>query len=120
MILAIVSDLFFQAKIEAISKIKKVECIFAWEGVSIQKISSNSNLKMIIIDSSISEVDVCELISNFKKNTRTRKIPIVVYGSHVRFDLLHDAQDCGADVILVKSVFEKKISELIQSTCDNN
>ena len=58
--------------------------------------------------------DTCELIQKLKRNSATRAIPLVAFGDSLRADLLQDARQAGADLVLAKSAFRDQFPSLLK------
>ena len=53
------------------------------------------------------EMDAGGFIEKMKLNPATKTIPLVAFGNSLRSDLLQDAQEAGADLVLSKSAFRR-------------
>lgn len=118
MILAIVKDLFFGAKINetALQANKKVTFIKdnnALESlVSVFKDETKNNIKVIIIDLNFNEINPLETIKKIKNNEKLKNAKIIGYCSHMQADLMKKAKELGAKS-MPKSLFTKRLVEII-------
>ena len=58
--------------------------------------------------------DVMELISKVKALPEWSTTRIVAYASHARAELMEEANQLGADIVLPKSGFTQRLGEILQ------
>lgn len=114
MILAVVTDDLFKGTIEEAAKSETKDCLVLTEEETLWAALQEGTPGAIFLEIGISVFDGPELIQKLKQNPSTRKIPIVVFGNSLRADLLQDAQEAGADLMLTKSAFRQQMRELIR------
>lgn len=111
--LVFVPDLFFQSKIVATANAT---------GSSIQLIASPEALieecrrqseSLVILDLAAPEVDMVGLIRAIKNERGNARLNFVGFYSHVDKELERRAREAGCDLVLPKSVFSKRLPEIL-------
>src|SRR5882762_10738682 len=113
-VLAVVSDLFFSAKINEAAKRAGV----ALEYVTAEKEvleKARSNPALIIFDLNFDAVQPVELIGKLKGNADLRHISLLGYLSHVQTELKMKAQEAGCDVVMPRSAFSMNLPQILSS-----
>ena|SRR5436190_20021641 len=113
-VLAVVSDLFFSAKINEAAKRAGVtlEYVIAEKDV-LEKAQSNPAL--IIFDLNFEAVHPVELIGKLKGNPGLKHISLLGYLSHVQAELKMKAQGAGCDVVMPRSAFSMNLPQILSS-----
>lgn len=135
-IVAFVSDLYFQSKIEitiegmgfTVTWFEKVEDIgqeryvtpvrqyaehLVGPGATLIEKLTDIHPILIIFDLNNSFVPWKDWIALIKSAPATRRIPVLCYGSHVDVEKLQVAKDAGADAVLSRSRFITDMPKLI-------
>jgi hypothetical protein len=68
---------------------------------------------LILVDANAKRLPWARWIQVLKTSAATRRIPILVFGPHVQKELLEKARSQGADVVLSRGAFTKRLAELI-------
>src|SRR6266702_4652639 len=113
-VLAVVSDLFFSAKITEAAKRAGVTL----EYVTTQKAvleKAQSNPALIIFDLNFDAVHPVELIGKLKGNVDLKHISLLGYLSHVQAELKMKAQQAGCDVVMPRSAFSMNLPQILSS-----
>ncbi len=63
---------------------------------------------MVLVDVTTFGLDGTAVVERLKGDSRTRKIPVVAFGDSLRADLLQDALEAGADLVLPRSALRKQ------------
>ena len=114
MIIAIVGGHLFKDVIEESIHHESKQCLILPEEEALWAAVQEETPEAIFLEMGFSLMDGVELVQKLKQNPSTRKIPIVVFGNSLRADLLQDAQEAGADLVLPKSAFREQLRELIR------
>lgn len=120
MILAIVKDLFFGAKINETVLQTNKKVTFIKDSNALERLVSRLNgetknkIEVIIIDLNFNEISPFETIKKIKNNEKLKNAKIICYCSHVQADLMKNAKELGADA-MPKSLFTKKLGEIIKT-----
>jgi len=113
-IIALVNDIFFVDLIRLTADQLGADCLVMDEEEPLQAALQEETPDVLFLDANLSTLDGSSLIRRLKQNPSTRAIPIIVYGNSLRADLLQDAQESGADVVLPKSAFKQQLAGLIR------
>ncbi len=114
LIFALVNEIIFQEMIVKASQEANVECLFAVEEDTLLISLQEETPFLLFIDIGLSSLDGPSLIQKLKQNPATRSIPIVAFGNSLRSDLLQDAKEMGADLVLPKSAFREQLPKIIR------
>lgn len=120
MILAIVKDLFFEAKINETALQTNKKVTFIKDNDVLKSLVSRlndeikNNIKAIIIDLNFNEINPFETIKKIKNNEKLKNAKIICYCSHVQTDLMKKAKELGAES-MPKSLFTKKLGEILKA-----
>ena len=112
-ILAVVSDLFFSAKINEAAK---------RAGVTLQYVTTEQDLleqaqsdpALIIFDLNFDAARPLDLIGKLKGNAALKHISLLGYLSHVQTELKTKAQETGCDVVMPRSAFSMNLTQILQ------
>jgi PleD family two-component response regulator len=112
-VLAVVSDLFFSAKINEAAK---------RAGVTLEYVTTEKDLLekakakpvLIIFDLNFDAVHPLELIGKIKGNAELKTISLLGYLSHVQVDLKMKAQETGCDMVMPRSAFSMNLPEILK------
>lgn len=110
-IFCLVSDLFFQTKIEETAQQlgKQVEFISDLE----KFFSLKAFPSLIIVDLNNSQIDSIAFAKKLKTNPLTSSIKLIGYLSHVQTELQKSAINAGFDSVMPRSLFSQKLGEII-------
>lgn len=120
MILAIVKDLFFGAKINETALQTNKKVTFIKDNNALESLVSRLNdetknkIKAIIIDLNFNEISPFETIKKIKNNKKLKNAKIIGYCSHVQTDLMKKAKELGAES-MPKSLFTKKLGDILKA-----
>ena len=111
-ILAVVSDLFFSAKINEAAK---------RAGVTLQYVTTEKDLlekaaadpALIIFDLNFEAVRPIELIRKLKGTEALKHISLLSYVSHVQTDLKTLAREAGCDTVIPRSAFSMNLRQIL-------
>jgi CheY-like chemotaxis protein len=71
---------------------------------------------LIVCDVHAEKFDPMELARQLKADEALRGIPLVGFFSHVNIDLKRQAEEAGFDRVLPRSLFVKKLGEILAGT----
>ena len=108
----LVDDMFFSVKIHS---------AVSAHGRSYNSIKSNEQLQylaanppaLIIVDLNSERVNPLEAIQFLKSSDQLKSIPIVGFVSHIRTELIRDAQAAGCDYVLPRSAFTQMLGDIV-------
>jgi CheY-like chemotaxis protein len=102
LVFILVSDPLFLSTIEAASG---GNCLALADEETLWAALQEGTPGAIFMEIGVLNLDGAELIQKLKQNPATQKIPIVAFGNSLRADLLQDAREAGADLVLPKAAF---------------
>lgn len=111
--LAIVDDLFFQAKIQGAAASLGVEVRIADTLARAQ--DTGSDPALVIVDLNLTNTDPLQVIRALRGQRPT--VPIIGYGSHVQAELLAQAKAAGCTTVLPRSAFVQQLPRLLSTPC---
>jgi|HubBroStandDraft_2_1064218.scaffolds.fasta_scaffold1227152_1 PleD family two-component response regulator len=112
-VLAVMSDLFFSAKINDAAKKLGMTAVFVKDNaVALDQLKLNPAL--VIFDLNCTSADPFELIKAMKENPATASIGTVGFISHVQTDMKRKAQDIGCDTVVARSVFAQNLPAILE------
>ncbi len=114
-VLAVVSDLFFSAKINEAAKRAGVTLEYVTAEKDVLE-KARSNPALIILDLNFDAVRPVELIGKLKGNADLKHISLIGYLSHVQTELKMKAQEAGCDQVMPRSAFSMNLPEILSST----
>lgn len=82
------------------------------EAILIRQISA-MRPGLILIDATLQSIPWVQWIQLFKTSAATRRIPILVFGPHVETPLLEKARKMGADAVVTRGTFHKRMAALL-------
>jgi CheY-like chemotaxis protein len=107
-VLAVMSDLFFSAKIIDAAKKQDMTAVFVKDkAVAIEQLKSN--LSLAIFDLNCTSADPLDLI----RVAKAASIPTVGFVSHVQTDLRQRAIEAGCDTVVARSVFAQNLPAIM-------
>lgn len=84
-------------------KPKRYQCIEACDGFdALEKLALNPDIRLIISDLNMPNMDGLELIGNIRQNPQYRDLPIIMLTTEASHDNRKLAFDTGANLYLVK------------------
>ena len=109
MILAIVDDLFFRAKLEAAAAQFGAPLTIAADASSMPR--NGAIWSRVLIDLNLSRGDALAIIRELR--AAHPGIPLVGYCAHVQQDLQQQALEAGCTTVLARSAFVQQLPELL-------
>lgn len=118
-ILAFVSDLMFQVKIEQAAqglgyRVDWIETPGALGEASLLSLVTEKQPDLVIFDLGSPSIPWREWLPELKSDPKGRGVPVICYGSHVDIGSTRAARSAGAEAVLARSRFVTALPELIQ------
>ena len=113
-VLAAVSDMFFASKIRGTAEHLNITVEFARTADALFDAAKTEVPSLIILDLHATQLDPFALASRLKADEQLRGVPIVAFFSHVQTELQRRALEAGVDQILPRSVFTKRLAEILR------
>lgn len=112
-VLAVMSDLFFSAKINDIARKLGMSVEFLKDK---ETVLEKVRLKpaVVIFDLNYDAVDPIELIETIKGDPATKRVSTIGFVSHVQAELKLSAQDAGCDMVVARSVFASNLPTILK------
>jgi CheY-like chemotaxis protein len=109
-IVAVVSDLFFDAKIAGTARAAGV-------AVEVVRTTADAGARLdhangLIVDLNLPSGDALVLVRNAKG--RRPALPVIAFLSHVQVELAREARAAGVDEVLAKSKFSEQLPEILR------
>lgn len=112
-ILAVMTDLFFSAKIMDIAKKLGMTVEFLKDKATVlEKVKGLPAL--VILDLNCEAADPLDLIRQIKSDPATKQIGTIGFISHVQTDLKLKAQETGCDMVVARSVFAQNLPVILK------
>jgi CheY-like chemotaxis protein len=112
MVLALVDDLFFLAKIQETARIVGIEVQTVQVADLAERLAANAGCGLVV-DLNHRSGNIPELIRLLKSNLTTAAVPVVGFLSHVQAELAASARAAGCDMVLPRSVLAKQLPDLL-------
>ncbi|HVF55015.1 MAG TPA: hypothetical protein VM934_02630 [Pyrinomonadaceae bacterium] len=113
-VLAAVDDLFFASKIRGTAESVNVVVDFTKSADAVFDIARADVPSLIILDLNSERIDTLALARRLKADEALRAVPLVGFFSHVQTELQKSAKDSGVDHVLPRSVFTKRLAEILR------
>src|SRR5437588_12811892 len=112
-VLAVVNDVFFSAKINEAAKQAAVALQYVNNEKDLLE-KAKANPALIIFDLNFDAVYPLDLIGKLKGSADLKHISVLGYLSHVQADLNRRAKEAGCDVVLPRSAFSMNLPEILK------
>jgi CheY-like chemotaxis protein len=76
--------------------------------------------EMVLLDVTTFGIDGVETLAKIKSNRTSADIQVVAFGDSLRADLLQDASESGADLVLSRSAFHKQLRGILRRFGNNS
>ena len=110
-----VEDVYFTAKIRETARSLSRDVRFVRDAHGLDKRLAGPVPSMVIVDLNAESLKPLEIIKRVKGQADWHDARVVAYSSHARAELMEEANQLGADLVLPKSGFTQKLSEILQS-----
>jgi CheY-like chemotaxis protein len=112
-ILALVADLFFNAKITGAAKRAGMKVEFAKDEKELLE-KAESQPAVIILDLNFAAAHPIQLISTLKNDPELKRTSVLGYLSHVQGELKQKAHESGCDIVMAKSAFSQNLPQILK------
>jgi CheY-like chemotaxis protein len=114
-VIAFVEDIFYTAKIRESARAAARDVRFVRDAAGLERRLGGPAPAMVIMDLNAESLRPMEMLRRMKESSEWRQARIVAYSSHARAELMEEANQLGAEVVLPKANFAQKLPELLQS-----
>ena len=112
-ILAVMTDLFFAAKINDIAKKLGMSVEFLKDRDTVlEKVKAKP--AVVIFDLNYDALDPVAVIKAIKADATTKRVSTIGFVSHVQTELKLSAQDAGCDMVVARSVFASNLPTILK------
>jgi CheY-like chemotaxis protein len=113
MILAVVDDLLFLAKIRQTAELvgAPLEVVPASE---VETRARAKSVRAIFLDLNLRERPATEILQALKGHPSTSSVPVWGFVSHVQGDLIARARAAGCDTVLARSAFTRQLPKILE------
>jgi PleD family two-component response regulator len=112
-ILALLDNLFFAAKINQAVGMTGFEAVYAKNADQALERAHATNPKLIIVDLNSNTGSPFTLIKSLKSDEQLKNTPVIGFVSHVNVELQEQARAAGCDRVMARSVFEQNLIRLL-------
>lgn len=112
-ILAVVDDIFFFAKIQQAARQLGV-AVEAVAPDALQGRVASGRASAILLDLNHHSGRAIEVLQTLKNDSSTRSIPVIAFLSHVQANLAQSARAVGCDRVLARSAFSQQLPMLLR------
>ena len=111
-ILAAIHDLMFSSKVNAAARGKQI----TWlpRGTPVADHVAKEKPDVLLIDLANPALNAVEAVRTIKSAPDTRDVMVIGYVDHTREDVIEAARAAGADQVLSKGEFARRLPELLQ------
>jgi PleD family two-component response regulator len=113
MVVAVVSDLFFSAKINEAAKRAGIAVEYATEEKAVME-KAKAQPTLIIFDLNFEAVHPLKLIMKLKGNAELKHISLIGYLSHLQGELKQRAHESGCDMVMPRSAFSLNLPQILK------
>lgn len=114
-IVAFLEDIFFTAKIREVARQQGKDIRFVRDLTGLDRRLAGTAPVAALIDLAAESLRPLDLIRRIKAMPEWSGVRVVAYSSHAQAELLEDASRLGADVVLAKSGFAERLTEILQN-----
>lgn len=115
MVIAVIDDLFFQAKVRATLQQLGLAAEMVPDGGALHARMQGSDAPdLVIVDLTLRSGDAVSLIRDLRAAERGRPVPVLAFGSHVAVEVQKQALQAGASQVVAKSAFAKRLPQLVR------
>ena len=112
-ILAVMTDLFFSAKILDVAKKSGMSVEFLKDKPTVlEKVKEKPSL--VIFDLNCESAEPLDIIRAMKADPETKRVSTIGFVSHVQTDLKLQAQESGCDMVVARSVFAQNLPVILK------
>ena len=114
-VVAVIDDLFFQAKVGTALQQMGIAAQVVPDGGSLSAcLQSGEPPALVIVDLTLRSADATSLIRELRSAPPGDSVPILAFGSHVAVEVRKQALQAGASQVVAKSEFSKRLPQLVR------
>lgn len=114
LVLAVVTDLFFKAKINGAAKQAGAEMRYARSCEQALALARECRLRLAIIDLNAAACDPLGLIADLKTDQELQSVPLIRFVAHVDTKLQAEARRLGCERVAARSAFFRNLAALLR------
>lgn len=118
-VVALVEDMFFAAKLRAVADELHINLLLARDGAKFFETTFDAAPDLIICDLHNTRTDPFEFAARVKRDERLRLITLVGFFSHVNIELQRRAKSEGFDRVLPRSAFTKQLPQILNGEAND-
>jgi CheY-like chemotaxis protein len=112
-IIAVVDDMFFAAKIRAVAEAVASEITFPRSLEALVQKAREVKPGVIVVDLHNQKIEPATLARALKADNELRAIPLLGFFSHVQTELQRNAIAAGFDQVIPRSVFARDLPKIL-------
>lgn len=112
-VLAVVDDMFFSSKIEAVARGLGFDLVEVRDARSLEESLVGHPPRLILLDLNCRGCPPLDAIGRIRRDDRLRDIPLVAFFSHVQVGLERAAREAGCETVLPRSKFSVNLREIL-------
>jgi CheY-like chemotaxis protein len=112
-VLALVTDLFFVAKMEAAARGANVQLAFARSDDELLE-RARALPSLVVVDLNDRVVDAVGAVETLRRDPATASIPVLGFLSHVDVQTAERARQVGCQRVMARSEFSRRLVELLR------
>ena len=109
-VLALVDDLFFQAKLRETAKQLGVDLEICGTARALHDANSREAPRLVIVDLNARDEPLQAIVQLRSSATR---VPIISYLSHMQLELAEKARAAGCEVVMARSKFTRELATIL-------
>lgn len=114
-VVAVIDDLFFQAKVRtALHHLGLAAEIVPNGGRLHARLQEGDAPALVVVDLTLRSADAVSLIRDLRAVEHGRSVSILAFGSHVAVEVQKQALQAGANQVVAKSAFAKRLPQLVR------
>jgi CheY-like chemotaxis protein len=113
MILVLLDNLFFAAKINQAAAKSGIRVEYAGKAEKALEMARKEHPSLIIIDLDEARCSPLDLIKGLKGDEGLRAIPTLGFVSHVNTSIQEQAREAGCDRVLARSAFDRDLASIV-------
>ncbi len=114
-IIAVVDDMFFRSKIQAVAEAVGTEISFPRNKDALIQKAREAKPRLIVVDLHNQKIDSAMLATELKADQELRSIQLLGFFSHVQTELQSNAMSAGFDQVIPRSVFARDLSKILSA-----
>ena len=114
-VVVFVEDVYYTAKIRETARNVARDVRFIRDHQALEKRFASPAPGMIIMDLNAEALHPMDMLRKIKEHPEWKGAKIVAYSSLSRAELMQEANELGAEVVLPKGTFAQQLTELLQT-----